>query len=89
MNISHRLARLERTRPIPPSDADRAAASERIMAKIDLISTRFEDDEAGMPLEERLRLSPAAHFAWSQRFGPTPLIEILRLHGLGGQYGLI
>ena len=86
--LSDRLARLERARAVR-SPAERAAASARIAAEIDRLSSRFDEAEAVMPLQERLQLSAAAHFAWAQRFAPVPLKEILRLHGIGAKYGIV
>ena len=86
--LTERLARLERGR-VGPTAADRAAACTRITAEIYRLSSSFDEAVAVMPLEDRLRLSPAAHFAWALRFAPTPLATILQLHGLGGRHATV
>ena len=87
-SLSQRVARLERG-IVTPTAAERTASCARISAEIARLSSRFDDAEAAIPLQERLQMSAAAHFAWAQRFAPVPLAVILQLHGIGAKYGIV
>lgn len=83
-NLVSRIERLEAASPDTiHKEAERAFWN--VVAEQEIA---FPPEAASMSAAERMRLTPARHFAWLRRFqGEADLDETMRLYGFGGAPG--